>query len=85
MDISRAEQRILHALAQGGSLHLIRNATGEIIAIEGYTRDGWLMSGVTLTLFRKLKRKDAIASRGGRPYQITRRGLELVRSQADNR
>lgn len=85
MDISRAEQRILHALAQGGSLHLIRNETGQIVSIEGYTRDGWAMSGVTLALFRKLKRKDAIASRGGRPYAITRRGLELVRSEVDNR
>jgi len=36
-------------------------------------------------LFRKLKAKRAIRSRGGRPYQITARGLELVRSQPDNR
>lgn len=85
MDISRAEQRILHTLAQGGSLHLIRNASGDVTGIEGYTRDGWLMSGITLALFRKLKRKDAIASHGGRPYHITRRGLELVRSEVDNR
>ena len=34
---------------------------------------------------RKLKRKKAIASQGGAPYRITRRGLELVRSEFDNR
>ncbi len=85
MDISRAEQRILHALAQGGSLHLVRDETGHVVTVQGYTRDGWAMSGITIAIFRKLKRKDAIASRGGRPYQITRRGLELVRSEVDNR
>jgi uncharacterized protein YjhX (UPF0386 family) len=36
-------------------------------------------------LFRKLKRRRAIASKSGQPYRITRRGLELVRSEFDNR
>ena len=35
--------------------------------------------------FRKLKRKRAIGSRQGQPYLVTRRGLELVRSQLNNR
>ena len=48
-------------------------------------RDGWLMPGVDLDLFRRLKRRRAIRSQDGRPYRITRRGLELVRSQPDNR
>jgi uncharacterized protein YjhX (UPF0386 family) len=37
-----------------------------------------------MLLFKKLKRKKAIASHGGQPYRITRRGLELVRSEFDN-
>jgi uncharacterized protein len=43
------------------------------------------MGGVDIVIFRKLKRKKAIASKNGGPYRITRRGLELVRSQLDNR
>ncbi|MBU0582237.1 MAG: YjhX family toxin [Alphaproteobacteria bacterium] len=34
---------------------------------------------------RKLRRRKAVASCRGEPYRITRRGLELVRSQLDNR
>ena len=43
------------------------------------------MSGLTPLIFNKLKAKKAIKSQGGQPYRITRRGLELVRSQVDNR
>lgn len=84
MDISREEQRVLHALAQGGALHARKTETGNINDIELYSRDGWLMP-CTLGLFKKLKRKNAIASSDGRPYRITRRGLELVRPELTNR
>ncbi|TCT39515.1 YjhX family toxin [Martelella mediterranea] len=85
MDISRDEQRILHLLAQGGRIELIRNDSRKIDRIDCYTREGWRFPGVDLILFRKLKAKRAIRSTRGRPYQITQRGLELVRSQPDNR
>ncbi|WP_174801841.1 YjhX family toxin [Martelella limonii] len=85
MDISREEQRILHLLAQGGRIELIRNEARKIERAACYTRDGWFYPGVSLTLFRKLKAKRAIRSRNGGPYMVTRRGLELVRSQLDNR
>jgi uncharacterized protein YjhX (UPF0386 family) len=85
MDISRAEQRILHLLAQGGRIELIRNDSRKITGIKLVTREGWLFNGLDLETFRKLKRKRAISSRQGRPYAVTRRGLELVRSQLDNR
>ena len=86
MDISRAEQRILHLLAQGGRIDIERDEdTGKIADVACITRDGWRAAGLDLSLFRKLKRKRAIASSGGRPYRITGRGLELVRSQLDNR
>jgi uncharacterized protein YjhX (UPF0386 family) len=84
MDISREEQRVLHALAQGGRIEPER-AARRITAVAGFTRDGWRMPGLDLALFRRLKRRRAIASSGGGPYRITRRGLALVRSQPDNR
>nr|WP_272211800.1 YjhX family toxin [Marinicella sp. W31]MDC2877689.1 YjhX family toxin [Marinicella sp. W31] len=85
MDISRNEQRILHLLAQGGRIELTRSDNRKIEQVDCYTRDGWVYPGLDLTLFRKLKAKRAIRSRGGRPYQITERGLKLVRSQPDNK
>jgi uncharacterized protein YjhX (UPF0386 family) len=85
MDISRAEQRILHLLAQGGRIELVRDYNRKIEKLSLYTRDGWVFSGLNLETFRKLKRKRAIASAGGKPYRITTRGLELVRGELDNR
>lgn len=85
MDISRAEQRVLHLLAQGGRIEILRDDDGDIEELSCFSRDGWLYTDFDLTLFRKLKRKRAIASKNSRPYRITQRGLELVRSQPDNR
>ena len=53
--------------------------------MQWLNRDGWAMPGFDLGLFRRLKRRRTIGSQGGQPYRITRRGLELVRSQHDNR
>lgn len=85
MDISRDEQRVLHALAQGGRIALIRNEAGKTIGLETFNRDGWLTNSCTMLVFKKLKAKKAIKSSNGQPYRITRRGLELVRSETDNR
>lgn len=85
MDISRAEQRILHMLAQGGRIEIERNENRKIDRVIIINRDGWRAPGLDLFLFRKLKRRRAIASKQGQPYRITRRGLELVRSELDNR
>ena len=85
MDISRAEQRILHLLAQGGRIDIEKDDDDrKIVTVACITRDGWRASGLDLELFRKLKRRRCIASSGGRPYRITQRGLELVRAQLDN-
>ncbi|HEY4200104.1 MAG TPA: YjhX family toxin [Devosiaceae bacterium] len=85
MDISRDEQRVLHALAQGGYIATLKDPNGRLVGIKCHTRDGWLMTQCTVPLFQKLRRRKAIKSEGGRPYRITRRGLELVRSEVDNR
>ena len=76
---------MLHALAQGGEIRPLKCSRGRIQGVQCWNRDGWLMRGVDLDLFRRLKRRRAIRSQDGRPYHITRRGLELVRSQPDNR
>jgi uncharacterized protein YjhX (UPF0386 family) len=85
MDISRTEQRILHLLAQGGRIEIEKDKRKRIAEAHCLTRDGWRYPGFGIDLFRKLKRKKAVASSQGGPYRITRRGLELVRSELDNR
>ena len=57
MDISRDEQRVLHALAQGGRIALLKTDAGKPTGLEFFNRDGWLMTGCTLPLFRKLARE----------------------------
>jgi uncharacterized protein YjhX (UPF0386 family) len=84
MDITRAEQRILHLLAQGGWIEHT-HAKAKITEVKCFSRDGWLYPSVDLDVFRRLKRLKAISSSGGQPYRITGRGLGLVRSQLDNR
>lgn len=86
MNISKYEQRVLHALAQGGCVKHRRCAeTGRILAADCFTRDGYALADCTLSLFRRLKRRGLIASREGQPYRITRLGLSAVRAQLDNR
>jgi len=85
MDISKNEQRILHILAQGGHIRALKNERGKIVDVQCYNRDGWLLNGCPLWLFQKLRHRKAIRSQSSRPYQITRRGLELVRAEFDNR
>lgn len=85
MDISKAEQRVLHLLAQGGMIVAEKDDRKQIVDIKCFTRDGWVYSGCSMALFRKLKRRRTIASKGGGPYRITQLGLCRVRAQLDNR
>ena len=52
MDISKDEQRVLHALAKGGRLQAVKTSSGRILDVELITREGWAMPGVTPRLFR---------------------------------
>ena len=85
VNISKAEQRTLHALARGGKIVLERDEKGHLIDAECLTREGWRLEDCDLELFRKMKRRGFVASRGGGPYQVTREGLEAMRPQLDNR
>lgn len=86
MNISKYEQRVLHALAQGGCIRHTRcPQTGDVIAADCFSRDGHRLADCTLALFRRLKRRGLIASQQGMPYRVTRLGLAAVRAQFDNR
>ncbi|MBL8549755.1 MAG: YjhX family toxin [Hyphomonadaceae bacterium] len=85
MNISKQEQRTLHALAQGGRIEHRKDDRGGIVEIDCLNRDGWRLDDCTLAIFQKLRRRRFVASREGGPYRITRDGLRAVRAQLDNR
>lgn len=86
MNISKYEQRVLHALAQGGRIvHRRDPETGKIVEVDCFNRDGWRLNDCRMGVFQRLRRRQLIASEGGAPYRVTRRGLAAVRSQLDNR
>lgn len=85
MNISKPQQRTLHALAQGGRIELERDDNGKILVADCVTRDGWALTDCTVGVFQSLKRKKLIASQDGGPYRITRLGLSHLRAQLDNR
>ncbi len=85
MNISKYEQRTLHALAQGGRIFQHKDDRGDILAVDCITREGWRLTDCTLGVFRRLRKRRFIRSEAGGPYRVTRKGLEAVRAQVDNR
>jgi uncharacterized protein YjhX (UPF0386 family) len=84
MNISRNEQRVLHALAQGGMIRHQRDGD-RITLVECYTREGYRLDDFAIATFQRLRQRGFIASRAGCPYRITGTGLRAVRAQLDNR
>lgn len=86
MNISKHEQRVLHALAQGGRIvHRRDEETGKIVEVDCFNREGWRLDDCSPGVFRKLRRRRLIYSLDGAPYRISREGLAAVRAQLDNR
>jgi hypothetical protein len=86
VNISKYEQRVLHALAQGGRIvHRRDPETGKIVEVDCFTRGGWRLADCRPGVFKRLKRRRLIGSQDGAPYRITRAGLSAVRAQLDNR
>jgi uncharacterized protein YjhX (UPF0386 family) len=85
MNISKAEQRTLHALAQGGAILVEKDERGKIAAVNCVTREGCTLADCTLAVFARLKKRGLVASSNSAPYRITYVGRVAVRPQLDNR
>lgn len=85
MNISRIEQRVLHALAQGGCIRHSRGPNGRIIEAMCITREGFILADCTPQILASLRRKRLVESRNAQPYRISDLGRRSVRAQADNR
>lgn len=85
VNISKAEQRTLHALARGGFIVVEKDDKGKIVEALCMTREGWSLIDCTMAIFKKLRSRRLVASQEGLPYRITRDGLAAVRAQLDNR
>ncbi len=85
MNISKDEQRVLHALAQGGLIRFERAANGRVTDVLCFTRDGHVLTHCTLMVFQKLRRKRLIESHNSNPYRISQKGRLSVRAQVNNR
>jgi hypothetical protein len=72
LNISKPQQRTLHALARGGQITLERDDRGTLIEVECLTREGWRLADCTLDVFKALKRRRLIMSRDGGPYHPRR-------------
>jgi uncharacterized protein YjhX (UPF0386 family) len=44
MNISKNEQRVLHALAQGGQIRYLRSSNGRVVEVTCFTRDGMVLT-----------------------------------------
>ena len=85
MNISKAEQRVLHELALGGAIHFERLSNGKVGAVRCITREGYALSDCTRATFERLRKRRFIKSKGGAPYRVTNLGITSVRAQMDQR
>jgi hypothetical protein len=85
---SPADPNLFEALVRPSAHQRGRDSAderGRIVEAECLTRDGWRLADCNVVVFKALKQRRLIMSRGGGPYLITREGLERLRPQLDNR
>ena len=85
MNISKHEQRVLHELALGGSIHYERHENGKIHDVTCYTRSGHVLSDCTISVFQRLLKRRFIRSKNGAPYKASVLGIKSVRAQMNQR
>ena len=85
MNISKHEQRVLHELALGGSIHHERLDSGKIRDVTCYTRNGHVLTDCTLVVFQRLLKRRFIHSKNGGPYRASALGIKSVRAQMNQR
>ncbi len=85
MNISKDEQRVLHALAQGGVILVEKDDRRKLLEINCITREGWSLASCRMDVFQKLKKRRFIRSRNGGPYRVTQEGLAAVRAELNQR
>ncbi|WP_299929297.1 YjhX family toxin [uncultured Pelagimonas sp.] len=85
MNISKHEQRVLHELALGGSIHHERLENGKIHDVTLYTRNGHVLEDCTVNVFSRLLKRRLVHSKDGRPYRATAAGIKAVRAQMNQR
>ena len=78
MNVSRKEQRVLNALAQGSRILPIRDERRRIVNVSCVTPEGWRLTLCTLEVFHALRRRKLIVSTNGGPYLISRLGLQAL-------
>lgn len=85
MNISKQEQRVLHTLAMGGEIRRYLDEHKKLATITCFTREGYGLSNCNIEVFKKLKSKKLIKSKGGKPYRITILGATSVQAQMNQR
>lgn len=85
LNISKHEQRVLHELALGGSIHHERGENGKIYAVTCFTRAGHVLADCTLDVFLRLRKRRLIRSQNGQPYRASAKGIKAVRAQLNQR
>ena len=84
MNISKTEQRVLHALAQSGAIRHAHEG-GKVFEALCLTRDGMILADCTVPRFQRLRRRGLFERKGGAPYKISALGRQEVRARSDNR
>jgi uncharacterized protein YjhX (UPF0386 family) len=85
VNVSRDERRVLHVLAQGGAIMHYKDDDGRLVEVVCLTREGWCLTLCTLDLFKRLRKRGLVSSRGGGPYRITKLGLQSMRTRPNER